>query len=88
MFVESLLLFFLQSQPNADFRPMREIDPYALCSCANKPEGEEVAFTGVVTDAEMTLAPTGAARKSAKRQSFAFSKAPAKKCRTRRRSGM
>ncbi|HNR75608.1 MAG TPA: hypothetical protein PKM48_00635 [Parvularculaceae bacterium] len=70
MFVESLLLFFLQSQPNADFRPMREIDPYALCSCANKPEGEEVAFTGVVTDAEMTLGADG--RSAKERQATVF----------------
>ena len=61
MIVESLLSLFLQAQPSADFRPMREVDPYALCSCANKTDGERVNFTGIVTDAELML---GADRRS------------------------
>jgi len=70
MIIESLLFVFAQAQPNADFRPMREVDPYALCSCANKTEGERVTFIGVVTDAELTL---GADRRSAQpRQATIF----------------
>jgi len=59
MILETLAAIALQSGQSGDFRPARQIDPYALCSCSKEPEGELVSFTGVVSDAQMTLGDDG-----------------------------
>lgn len=59
MIIETAVTLMLQSQPSGDFRPIRKVDPYALCSCAAVDENSIVRFTGTASDAEMTLGPDG-----------------------------
>ena len=69
MVFESLAVLFLQAAPG-DIRPTRTIDPYALCSCARAEEGTRVEFTGVASDAQMTLGADG--RSAEPRQATIF----------------
>jgi hypothetical protein len=55
MIAEALLMIVLQDASPDDFRPVRKIDPYALCSCKAVDEASLVRFTGYAADAELTL---------------------------------
>ena len=59
MIIEFVALLFAQSTAGGDFRLSREIDPYALCSCANADKSNLVSFTGYAADAEITLGEDG-----------------------------
>ena len=69
MIIETIALLLAETSASDVFRP-REIDPYALCSCAGAAERETVTFTGYATDAEVTLAEDG--RSAEARQATIF----------------
>lgn len=59
MIIETLVAVALQSSTSGEIRPARRIDPYALCSCANADKSNLVSFTGIASDAQLTLGPDG-----------------------------
>ncbi len=69
MIIAAIAFFFAETSTSDVFRP-REIDPYALCSCAAAADRETVTFTGYATDAEVTLAEDG--RSTEARQATIF----------------
>lgn len=70
MIIETLAAFALQSSTSGEIRPARQIDPYALCSCANVDKSDLVSFTGIASDAQMILGPDG--RSAEARQATIF----------------
>ncbi len=57
--IDVFAAILVQSSSAGEFRPARQIDPYALCSCAGVDKSTVVSFTGIVSDAQMTLGPDG-----------------------------
>lgn len=70
MIIEAAFFVLAQSAPAGDFRPRLEIDPYALCSCANADKSSLVKFTGIASDAQMLLGADG--RSAEARQATIF----------------
>ena len=70
MILESLAFYMLQAATGGDIRPARTFNPYALCSCVKKEEGERVEFTGVASDAQLVLGADG--RSAEARQATIF----------------
>lgn len=70
MIIETLIATALQSTTSGEIRPARQIDPYALCSCAGVDKAPLVSFTGIASDAQMTLGPDG--RSALPRQATIF----------------
>lgn len=70
MIVEMIVSLFVQSSQAGDFRPQRQIDPYALCSCAGVDTSKAVSFVGIASDAQMTLGADG--RSAEARQATIF----------------
>lgn len=70
MIIEILAAVALQSSTSGEIRPPRQIDPYALCSCARADTSRLVSFTGIASDAEMTLGADG--RSAEARQATIF----------------
>ena len=70
MIIEAIAALLLQTAPTGDFRPSRQIDPYALCSCADVDKTKLVSFTGIASDAQMTLGADG--RSAEARQATIF----------------
>lgn len=70
MIFETLAAIALQSSPSGEIRPARQIDPYALCSCANADRSNLVSFTGIASDAQMILGADG--RSAEERQATIF----------------
>lgn len=70
MIIEFATLLFAQSTTGSDFRQSRQIDPYALCSCANADKSNIVSFTGYAADAEVILGEDG--RSAESRQATIF----------------
>lgn len=70
MIIEIIAVFLAQAAQTGDFRPSRQVDPYALCSCANADKSNLVSFTGIASDAQMTLGADG--RSAEARQATIF----------------
>lgn len=70
MLIELVSVIFMQGAASGEFRLERTIDPYALCSCKPFDETATVAFTGIASDAEMTLGSDG--RSAEARQATIF----------------
>ncbi len=70
MIIEAIAAFLAEASQAGDFRPLRQIDPYALCSCAGVDKSNLVSFTGIASDAEMTLGADG--RSAEARQATIF----------------
>ncbi len=70
MILPALAFLAAAAAPAPGFSPNRTIDPYALCSCKNVDTSSTIAFTGIASDAVMTLAPDG--RSAEARQATVF----------------
>ena len=55
MIFEAVIYLAMQTEPTGDFRPTRKVDPFALCSCKPVDAVSLVKFSGIASDAEMTL---------------------------------
>lgn len=70
MIAELVSLMLMQAPASEDLKPTYQIDPYALCSCVKKIEGDKVEFTGIASDAQMLLGEDG--RSAVARQATIF----------------
>lgn len=70
MIIEAAIIVALQSEPSGEFRRALIIDPYALCSCAGVDKSQLISFTGIASDAQMTLKADG--RSAEPRQATIF----------------
>ncbi len=70
MIIEAVAVILMQSATGGDFRPSREADPYARCICAAIDKETLVSFTGIASDAQMTLGEDG--RRAEARQATIF----------------
>lgn len=70
MIIEAVAAILMQAAAGGDFRPSREADPYALCTCPPVDKESLVSFTGVASDAQMILGEDG--RSAEPRQATIF----------------
>jgi hypothetical protein len=70
MIIEAVAAILMQSAAGGDFRPGREADPYARCTCPAIDKDNLVSFTGIASDAQMTLGDDG--RSAEARQATIF----------------
>lgn len=70
MIIEAVAAILMQSAAGGDFRPSREADPYARCTCPAIDKETLVSFTGIASDAQMTVGEDG--RSAEARQATIF----------------